>query len=156
MTFDSLHLLHQALFGGIAAAGFGVLFNFSLRDMPLCFLAGATALTVRTLGLDAKWSLEAASFAAAVGVTLLTVGILRHFLGVANTAMAVIGCIPMVPGAFLAQSILGLFALTAPESVHTNEEIVTALQALLRVLFTLMALGAGISIPVNLLKNRNF
>lgn len=156
MTEVGLHLLHQAFFGGIAAAGFGVLFNFGFRSLPFCFGAGAFALAVRTLGLEAGWSLEAASFAAACGVTVMTVGILRPVLGVANSAMAVIGCIPMVPGAFFAQAILGLFALTAPHAADADGTVVLALQSLLRVLFTLMALGAGISIPAHVLKNRNF
>lgn len=156
MTIDVLHLLHQAFFGGIAAAGFGVLFNFGFRSLPVCFLMGALALATRTLGLDAGWSLEAASFTAATCITVLSVGVLRPLLGAANGAMAVIGCIPMVPGAFLAQAILGLFALTAPQAAHADQAIVSALQSLLRVLFTLMALGAGISIPAHILKNKDF
>ena len=70
MSYEPLHLAHQAAFGALAAVGFGVLFNFGWRGMPWVALTGATALAVRTLGLDAGWSLEAATFvaAAATGV----------------------------------------------------------------------------------------
>lgn len=61
MTVDLLNLLHQALFGGLAASGFGILFNFGWRDLPWCATSGALALAVRTLGQDAGWNLEAAS-----------------------------------------------------------------------------------------------
>ncbi|MDR3454150.1 MAG: threonine/serine exporter family protein, partial [Rhodoferax sp.] len=63
---DFVHLAHQMVFGAIAAAGFGILFNFGLRSLMWCAAAGALALGVRTLGQEAQWSLEAASFVAAV------------------------------------------------------------------------------------------
>lgn len=156
MPFDVLHLVHQSFFGGVAAAGFGLLFNFGLRSLPLCFGMGAFALAIRTLGLDAGWNLEAATFTAAACVTVLADILLRGTRGTARKAAAIIGCIPMVPGAFLAQAILGLFALTAPNPVDAEASIVQAIQALLRVLFTLIALGAGVAIPAHLLKNRDF
>src|SRR5208283_476871 len=68
MTVDLLHVLHQALFGAVAASGFGVLFNFGWRDLRWCATSGALALTIRTLGQNAGWSLEAATFAAAAAV----------------------------------------------------------------------------------------
>lgn len=149
------HLLHQALFGAAAAAGFGVLFNFGPRSLIWCALAGALALFVRTLGLDAGWTLEAASFCAAM-VTGCVVRILREGLGVAGNAMALAGCIPMVPGAFMSQAILGLFAVTAPHPENEVATIVLALEYMLRVIFTLGAIGAGLAIPTHLLKNKDF
>ena len=66
------HWLHQALFGGIAAAGFGVLFNCPPRLLRLCFASGALALAVRTAGQDAGGlSLPAASFVAALLLAVL-------------------------------------------------------------------------------------
>lgn len=149
------HLLHQALFGAFAAAGFGVLFNFGFRALPWCAGAGALALAVRTLGQDMAWSLEGASFAAAI-VTSCAVSILRRQLGPACNAVALAGCIPMVPGAFFGQALLGFFALTAP---NPDDAVVTAIMAvehILRVVFTLGAIGAGLAIPAQLLRNQDF
>ena len=149
-------LAHQALFGAIAAAGFGVLFNFGLRSLPYCALAGALALAVRTLGLTAAgWSLEGATFAAAL-LTSCAVRLLRRQLGAAGNAMALAGCIPMVPGAFFSQAILGLFALTAPNPEHDGRLGVLAMEHMLRVIFTLVAIGAGLAIPAHLLRTRDF
>jgi len=67
MMVDVLHVLHQALFGAVAASGFGVLFNFDWRDLRWCATSGALALTTRTIAQDAGWSLEAATFAACCG-----------------------------------------------------------------------------------------
>ena len=152
---DWLHLAHQAFFGAIAAAGFGVLFNFGLRSLVWCGVAGALALAVRTLGQDAGWSLEAASFAAAV-TTSCGMLLLRERLGAAANAMALAGCIPMVPGAFFGQALLGMFAVTAPHAPNADATILMAIEYMLRVIFTVAAIGAGLAIPAHLLRTREF
>lgn len=149
------HLLHQALFGALAAAGFGVLFNFGFRALPWCAAAGALALAVRTLGQDLAWSLEGASFAAAI-VTSCSVSVLRKQLGPACNAVALAGCIPMVPGAFFGQALLGFLSVTAPNLVDAEATLILAVQSLLRVIFTLGAIGAGLLIPAHLLRNQDF
>ncbi|HLO77324.1 MAG TPA: threonine/serine exporter family protein [Magnetospirillum sp.] len=155
MTVDMAHLAHQALFGAVAAAGFGVLFNFELRALPWCAAAGAVALFVRTLGLDAHMSLEAASFVAAT-VVGLAVRLLLPRQRQASSAMALAGCIPMVPGSFFAQAILGLLALTTAVEANAAAMIATTLEYTLRVLFTVGAIGTGLTIPTHLLGNREF
>ena len=149
------HLLHQALFGALAAAGFGVLFNFGFRALPWCAAAGALALAVRTIGQDLAWSLEGASFAAAI-VTSGSVSALRKQLGPACNAVALAGCIPMVPGAFFGQALLGFLSVTAPNLVDAEATLIVAVQSLLRVIFTLGAIGAGLLIPAHLLRNQDF
>lgn len=149
------HLLHQALFGALAAAGFGVLFNFGFRALPWCAAAGALALAVRTVGQDLAWSLEGASFAAAI-VTSCSVSALRRQLGPACNAVALAGCIPMVPGAFFGQALLGFLSVTAPNLVDAEATLILAVQSLLRVIFTLGAIGAGLLIPAHLLRNQDF
>ena len=149
------HLLHQALFGALAAAGFGVLFNFGFRALPWCAAAGALALAVRTIGQDLAWSLEGASFAAAI-VTSCSVSALRKQLGPACNAVALAGCIPMVPGAFFGQALLGFLSVTAPNLVDAEATLIVAVQSLLRVIFTLGAIGAGLLIPAHLLRNQDF
>jgi uncharacterized membrane protein YjjB (DUF3815 family) len=151
---DLLHLLHQAAFGAVAAAGFGVLFNFGLRSLVWCAAAGAVALAVRTVGLDFHWSLEAASFVAAVAASLSAI-LFRAPLGPRGNAVALAGCIPMVPGAFFGQAILGMLAVTTPHPENAAV-ILTAIEYLLRVFFTLAAIGAGLAIPAHLLKNPDF
>lgn len=149
------HLLHQALFGALAAAGFGVLFNFGFRALPWCAAAGALALAVRTVGQDLAWSLEGASFAAAI-VTSGSVSMLRKQLGPACNAVALAGCIPMVPGAFFGQALLGFLSVTAPNLIDAEATLILAVQSLLRVIFTLGAIGAGLLIPAHLLRNQDF
>jgi uncharacterized membrane protein YjjB (DUF3815 family) len=146
---------HQALFGAVAAAGFGVLFNFGARALAWCAAAGALALAVRTAGQASGWSLEAATFAAAVGTSCAAI-LMRRWIGVACHAVALAGCIPMVPGAFLGQALLGFVALTAPNVEEPVGTIVLSMQSMLRVITTVGAIGAGLAIPAHLLRGRQF
>lgn len=151
-------LWHQSLFGAVASAGFAVLFNFSWRIVILAAASGALALAVRTLGLDAGWSLEAASFVAAafvgVGIRLLELKPIR--LNYAGNALAVTGCIPMVPGSAAAQGIMALLGLTAQTPVHADQTLLLAVEYGLRVVFTIGALGAGLTIVTMLLRHPDF
>ena len=150
MTGFVPHLLHQALCGGVAAAGFGVLFNVGLTSLGWCFASGMLALTTRTLGLEAGWSQEAPSFSVAGIVTVCMAELLGRVLGIRANARTVAGCIPMVPGAFFAQALLGLFALTSPTAAP-EATIVATVVSMLRVVFTLAGIGAGVAIPLRLL-----
>jgi len=150
---DLPHLLHQTVCGALAAFGFGVLFNIGFRSLPWCAASGALALAVRTLCLGYGWSLEAASFAAALAVGG-AVQVLRTRTDISPNALDVAGCIPMVPGSFAAKAILGFFALAAPDSAGASETLITAVGYALRVTFTIGAIGTGLAIPTLLLRVR--
>lgn len=154
MIDPALHLIQNIGFGALAAAGFGVLFNFGWRDLGWCSAAGALALATRTIGIDVGLSLEAASFAAAV-ILGFGVRIFRQALGPARNALAVAGCIPMIPGSFAAKAILGMFALSSA-STGSVEAVATTIEYLLRVAFTIGAIGTGLSITTQLFDNRDF
>ena len=139
-------LLHHTVCGGLAAAGFGVLFNVGFRGLSWCAVSGALMLAVRTVALGLSCSMEAASFAAALAGGIV-VQLLPSPVGVSRNAMHIVGCIPMLPGGFAAKAILGLFAITAQHPVATNETIIMAVDNTLRVMFTVGALGIGLAIP---------
>lgn len=139
----------------IAAAGFGVLFNFG-RDSLLWYTAGgALALAARTIGLDAGWSLEGASLAASATVTTCSVGLLRRQLGISASAVAIAGCSLLIPGAFVAPALLGMFDLTTPHPANPAATVVVSTISALRVVFTVFAIGAGISVPLHVLRGRD-
>jgi uncharacterized membrane protein YjjB (DUF3815 family) len=150
---DLLYLLHQTLCGGLAAAGFGMLFNIGYRALPWCAASGALALSVRTVTLGWGWSLPAASFAAALTVGVI-VQLLQSPLGVSRNALAAVGCIPMIPGGVATKAVLGLFAVAAQHPSATNQTLVTAVENTLRVLFTIGALGTGLALPTLQLRAR--
>jgi uncharacterized membrane protein YjjB (DUF3815 family) len=145
--------LEQAVCGAVAAAGFGMLFNVGFRLLPWCATTGALALAVRTSFLAAGWSLEGASFAAALAVGAAA-QLMRTRTGLPQDVLDVAGCIPMVPGSFAAKAIIGLFALTTSGVVNEPDTLITATQYTLRVLFTIGAIGTGLAIPTYLVRAR--
>lgn len=151
MHIEIAKVLHQTLFGALAAMGFGVLFNMSRHNLFWCGIAGALALAVRTVGLQVGGSLESASFAAALSVGAV-VQMFQERIGASRNTLDVAGCIPMVPGGFAAKAILGLFALTAPVPIDPDKTLIISVEYFLRVTFTIGAIGTGLAIPSLLLK----
>jgi len=139
----------------VAAAGFGVLFNFGGRALIWCAVAGALALAVRTLVQQHGGSLEAATFLAAIATSCAAI-LARGWLGPACNAIALAGCIPMVPGAFFGEAMLGYMAVAADTSGQSTAAIVAASQAFIRVLSIVGSIGAGLAIPAYLLKSKQF
>ncbi len=140
-----LRILHQAFFGGLAAAGFGVLFNTPPRILGLCFASGAFALAIRTIGQSYDLGLPLASFIAALA--LATVDRTWHQSQTPlGSVLAVVGCIAMVPGSLAARGLMGLFAL-----IHAKPEdtllLVSTAETMILVTFTLVAIGIGLIIP---------
>jgi len=149
-----IFVVHQTIFGAVAAAGFGVLFNLGFRSLAWCMVTGALALAVRTICWEQfGWTLEAASFAAALTVGA-AVQVLRARANISQNALDVVGCIPMVPGSFAAKAILGLFALTSIDTAQAAEPLTAAIQSTVRVVFTVGAIGTGLAIPTLLLRVR--
>ncbi|KPG01016.1 threonine/serine exporter family protein [Rhodopseudomonas palustris] len=149
------YLAHQAAFGAVAAAGFGVLFNFGGRPLVWCAVAGALALAIRTVSQKSGVSLEAATFLAAAGTSCVAI-LLRRWLGPACNAIALAGCIPMVPGAFFGQAMLGYMSVAADTSGQSVGQLVASAQAFIRVVSIVGAIGAGLAIPAYLLRSRQF
>lgn len=152
---DAAHALHQAFFGAVAAVGFGVLFNFGSRSLLWAAAAGAVALAARSVLQSRGWTLEASTFVAALAAAFLAYGFLSR-LGAAASAIALAGCIPMIPGAFFGNALLGFLAVTAPAAPNADATLVELLQAFLRVVFTLGAIGAGLTIPAHLIGHKGF
>ncbi|HEX4084297.1 MAG TPA: threonine/serine exporter family protein [Chthoniobacteraceae bacterium] len=147
-----LQILHQAFFGGIAAAGFAVLFNCHPRMLPLCFGAGALALAVRTAGQEMGTSLAVASFIAAL-VLAIADKVWEDFPSPRGSVLAVVGAIPMVPGSLAAKVFISVFAFLrtgqgpgAGDSAAFMQTIATW-DNIMMLIFTLAAIGTGLALP---------
>lgn len=140
-----LKILHQAFFGGLAAAGFGVLFNTPPRILGYCFASGAFALAVRTLCQNYDLGLPISSFIAALA--LATVERTWHQdQSPQGSVLAVVGCIAMIPGSLAAKGLMGLFGLVRSKPEETLL-LTSTLQNMITVTFTLVAIGIGLIIP---------
>ncbi len=145
---NSTMILHQAFFGGVAAAGFGILFNYPHRLLVLCFTSGALALAARTVGQELGQSLPEATFFAALLVALLDRCWWQQEQHLRRSVLAVVGCIPMVPGALAARGLQGLFELMHAPSGEAAQPAILALETLVNAALTLAAIGTALAIPM--------
>jgi uncharacterized membrane protein YjjB (DUF3815 family) len=147
-------ILHQAFFGGIAAAGFGILFNAPPRILGLCFASGAFALAVRTTIQGYGASLPVASFAAALALATMD-RTWQRTQSPQGSVLAVVGCIAMIPGGLAAKGLLGLFELIHATPESSVIPFVATLENMLIVTFTLVAIGIGLIIPTLVYPSRS-
>jgi hypothetical protein len=61
----------------------------------------------------------------------------------------------MVPGSFAAQGFFGLYALTTPHPVNPDTTALAAVEFMLRAIFTIVAIGGGLSIATHALSGRD-
>lgn len=139
-------ILHQAFFGGIAAAGFGILFNTPPRLLGFCFASGALALGARTYLQSHDLGLPLSSFLAALLLATLD-RTWQKAQSLQGSVIAVVGCIAMVPGSLAAKTLIGLFSLVHATPETSVIPLVATLEGLLIVTFTLIAIGIGLIIP---------
>jgi uncharacterized membrane protein YjjP (DUF1212 family) len=139
-------ILHQAFFGGMAAAGFGILFNTPPRLLGFCFASGALALAARTFCQSHDLGLPLSSFLAALLLATLD-RTWQKAQSLQGSVIAVAGCIAMVPGSLAAKTLIGLFSLVRAKPETSVLPLVATLEGLLIVTFTLIAIGIGLIIP---------
>ena len=160
-TYDQLlshGILHHVIFGGIAAAGFGILFNFSWRTVGWTAIGGAIALAVRTLGMDAHWGLAMSSTLAAAVVTVYVrlLYLLPVYVPTGGSMLAIAGCIPMIPGSGAAHGLVGLMTFA---SQHGNYDVALlggSIAAMLSVIFTIGGIAAAITLINEIFKRPSF
>ena len=61
----------------------------------------------------------------------------------------------MIPGLFAAQGILGLYAVTVPRPNDPAGTLMASMEFTLRVIFTIGAIGTGLSIATNIWPSRD-
>jgi len=147
-----LMLVDDALFAGIAAFGFALLFNVPRQALLACFLFAACAHAVRTLLLHLNVPIEWASFIAATLLGLATVPWSRKVL-IPRPVVTVAAVIPMIPGVYAYKTMTGLMTLH-----HQGYSTLLQQQVVengLLTIFILIGLSFGLAIaPVLVYRNK--
>ncbi|MGC3837323.1 threonine/serine exporter family protein [Moritella viscosa] len=105
-----LMLVDDAVFAGIAAFGFALLFNVPRQALLACVLFAASAHAARTLLLHVNVPIEWASFIAATLMGLATVPWSRKVV-IPRPVVTVAAVIPMIPGVYAYKTMTGLMTL---------------------------------------------
>ncbi len=147
-----LEILEKALWAGVAALGFGLLFNIPKSILTRVFILGFLAGFVKFFCLSFDCNIITASFFAAILVGILSILFAQkqHFPIVVFSIPSVI---PMIPGYFAYKTVLAIRQFTfmpeySLEQVHLlNNIFVNGFTTF----FVLFALTTGVSIPMLLL-----
>jgi uncharacterized membrane protein YjjB (DUF3815 family) len=141
-----IHIIHQAIFGGIASAGFGILFNCPPRIILHCVGSGAMALAIRTACQSANLNLPESAFFAALSVAAAE-RLSQPFQQTRGSIIALVGYIPMVPGSMAAKGLTNLFTLLQARPPEEIAAAIGGMRNLMEVALTLAAIGIALAIP---------
>lgn len=143
MTELLMMLLDDALFAGIAAIGFALVFNVPKEALTACFLFAASAHAFRTLLLQLTIPIEWATFMAACLLGLGAAIWSRKVL-IPRPVVTVAAVIPMVPGSYAYNTMLGLIEIH--HQGYSDAVFKGVVENGLLTLFILVALSFGLAI----------
>ncbi|MCC7541751.1 MAG: threonine/serine exporter family protein [Deltaproteobacteria bacterium] len=140
-----LAVLEDALFAGLAAAAFAILFNVPRRTLGPCIVTGAVGHALRYALVHAMGlGLVPATLVAAIVIGAFA-QLFGRLLRVPWTVFAITGAIPVVPGALAFQTMIG--ALRVAGATAGTADLDGTLTVALRTGLVLGAIGVGIGLP---------
>ena len=153
MITSILSLLEVAIWSGIAAVGFGILFNIPRKAIFTVFILGLSAGLIKFLLLKLNINIVLASFIAASFVGVLSMP-LAHRIHQPPVVFSIPAVIPMIPGYFAYETILSIINFTFMEidSVKRIEIMEAIFSNGFTMMFILISLTVGVSFPMLLLR----
>lgn len=146
MNLDFYRLLETAFLSGIAALGFGALFNVSWKHLSVCFFVAGLAGIAKVIALEAGMVLAPASFVGALVAGILATIISRK-KGCPHVIFSIPAVIPMVPGVLGFKTILGVLEILQQGAASSPEIVARTVSLGLNTGFIAIALAVGISFP---------
>ena len=146
-------LLENAFWSAVAALGFALLFNVPVRTLPACALGGAAGHTLRAALVQAGVSVEAGTLAGATLVGFFGVFFARRWYA-PTTVFTVSSAIPLVPGVFAFQAMLGVLRVASADPATGQPVLLDASTNAIRTALILAAIAIGITTPSLLFHRR--
>lgn len=148
-----ISIIGKGLWAGVAALGFGILFNIPRRTIFIVFLLGLCGGIV-------KFSMMGYVNAGVVLATLiaaLMVGIVNvfcaHAIHTPPVVLVIPAVIPMVPGAFAYKAIIAFAKLAI--GIASPEVISMAMENGIKTFFILLFIALGVSTPLLILRKES-
>lgn len=151
-----IDLLGKGVWAGAAAIGFAILFNVPRRTLtPIFFLACIGTITKFTF-INLGIGIILSSFAGASLVGIIGIYAAKRYYG-PPLVFSIPSVIPMVPGVFAYNMMLGFMDLSATMS---HEEYIQVLSHTtsngLKALFIIMGLATGVALPMLIARKESF
>lgn len=137
----------DAFWSALAAMGFALLFNVPRRALIYCMIGGAIGHALRTLLMNQfGLGIELATLIGAVSIGFWGKWCAVR-LKMPSMIFAISAVIPMVPGVFAYQTMIGILQITDVSNAEAGEFLVHASVNAIKTGFILAALASGIVAP---------
>ncbi|WP_100612681.1 threonine/serine exporter family protein [Confluentibacter lentus] len=148
-----LNLLEVAAWSGIAALGFGILFNMPKGVVPTVFILGFTAGFIKFALMHFNVHIVLATFIAVFFIGIICMPV-AHKIHHPPVVFCIPPTIPMIPGYFAYETVLSVMNFIFMEANQAKRmELIDAIFANgFTMLFILISIAAGISLPMLLLR----
>jgi uncharacterized membrane protein YjjB (DUF3815 family) len=143
--------IRDLILSGLAALGFAMLFNVPRRLLLGCFVCGAAGHTLRTVLVNMGASVEFSTLVGAVAVGFISVYLSDRY-SVPASVFNVTGALPLVPGVFAYQTIVGLLNATAATDAQSVDLLAAAAINGVRTTLILGMIAFGIAAPMLLFR----
>jgi len=152
MDILSFEIIEKAVWAGIAALGFGLLFNIPKQVIFTVFVLGFLAGVVKFISLDFGYSVITATFFASLFVGIISIPF-AYKVNKPIVVFSIPSIIPMIPGFYAYKTILGIMKFTFVKTTNSDHELLlnSIFSNGFMVLFILFAITVGVSAPMLLL-----
>lgn len=142
-----LIIIEKVIWSGIAAVGFGILFNVPQRVLFTIFCIGGLAGFIKFFCLQNNINIILASFFAASLVGIISI----PFAGNRHTSpfiLSIPSVIPMIPGYYGYKAFVGIIKIVMMEGYGEKiTDLLAVMKSGFNMMFILTALTIGISLP---------
>ena len=151
-----IEIIEVAVWSGIAAIGFGILFNIPKRAIFTVFILGLVAGFVKFVLLHFQVHIVFSSLIAALIVGVLSMP-LSHKIHQPPVIFSIPAIIPMIPGYFAYETVLAVMNFTFMETDlgKKSELINTIFTNGFTMFFILISLTIGVSFPMLLMRKKS-
>ncbi|MFY0712722.1 threonine/serine exporter family protein [Seonamhaeicola sp. NFXS20] len=152
MTQLLINFLEVSFWSGIAAVGFGILFNISKRTILTVFILGFLVGFIKFTLLSCNFHIVIATFIAAFFVGLISFPI-AHKIHHPPVVFSIPTVIPMIPGYYAYETILSImkFVFIKTDTSKRLELLDAIFTNGFNMIYILIAITIGVSLPLLLL-----
>ena len=152
---EILAIVLKSLAAGVAAAGFAILFNVPQRTLLPIAVLGALGGLVKFGSMKLGTDIVPASFLSAIAIGIVSIS-MAHAKNSPPLVFYIPSVIPMVPGFFIYNMILGMMSLTRindPDQYLQN--LISTVNNGTKATFILISLGIGVAVPMLLTRRES-
>ena len=150
-----LEIVTKSIWAGIAAIGFGILFNVPRRVIFSIWALGALGGLIKFSAMNFEVGIVFASFLGATAIGIVSIQ-MAHLRNSPPLVFSIPSVIPMVPGVFAYKMMLGLIALTNIENTDAYlKTLIETVNSGAKMMFILISLGIGVAIPMLLTRKES-